>query len=72
MRVAVPAGIAVAATALSATLAACATGFASPTRHAIANLQAARVTVSPTLHVENAIIALPAGNAGPNRRATPT
>ncbi len=61
MRVASPATLAIAAAALSATLAGCATGFASPTRHAIANLQAARVTVSPTFHVEDAIIALPAG-----------
>lgn len=61
MRIAAPARFAIAAAALSATLAGCATGFGSPTRHAIANVQAARIAVSPTLHVENAIIALPAG-----------
>jgi len=61
MRIAAPARFALAAAALSATLAGCATGFGSPTRHAIANVQAARIAVSPTLHVENAIIALPAG-----------
>lgn len=46
-------------------LAACATGFASPSRHAVANLQAARATVGSTLQIEGAIIALPDGSSSP-------
>jgi copper(I)-binding protein len=42
------------------TLLACsATGFGSPTRHAIANLQAATTKIGTTLQIEDAIIALP-------------
>jgi len=36
-----------------------ATGFGSPTRHAIANLQAASTKIGTTLQIEDAIIALP-------------
>jgi hypothetical protein len=36
-----------------------ATGFGSPTRHAIANLQAASIKIGSTLQIEDAIIALP-------------
>jgi len=39
----------------------CATGFGSPTRHAVANLQAADVNVSDTLLVRGLIVALPNG-----------
>jgi hypothetical protein len=42
-------------------LAGCATGFGSPTRHAVANLQAARASVGTTLQIQDAIIALPNG-----------
>jgi hypothetical protein len=42
------------------TLLACsATGFGSPTRHAIANLQAATTKIGTSLQIEDAIIALP-------------
>jgi hypothetical protein len=57
----VPAVAVVAMVALCAPiLVACsATGFGSPTRHAIANLQAASVKIGSTLQIEDAIIALP-------------
>lgn len=42
-------------------LVACATGFGSPTRHAIANLQAASTNLGTTLQIRDAIVALPAG-----------
>jgi hypothetical protein len=43
-------------------LAACATGFGSPTRHAIANLQATSIDVGPDLKIDGLIIALPDGS----------
>ena len=47
-------------------LAACsATGFGAPTRHAIANLQAADVKIGTTLEVQDAIIALPSNSPSP-------
>jgi len=47
-------------------LAACsATGFGAPTRHAIANLQAADVKIGSTLEIEDAIIALPSNTPSP-------
>ena len=42
-------------------LAACATGFGSPTRHAVANLQAASTQIGSSLEIRGAIIALPSG-----------
>jgi hypothetical protein len=48
---------------LLAGLAACATGFGSPTRHAVANLQAASTQVGSTLEIRGAIIALPSGDS---------
>jgi hypothetical protein len=50
---------------LLAGLAACATGFGSPTRHAIANLQAASTQVGSTLEIRGAIIALPSDDPSP-------
>ena len=47
-------------------LAACsATGFGSPVRHAVANLQAATAKVGANLEIEGAIIALPSGISSP-------
>jgi len=43
-------------------LACSATGFGSPTRHAVANLQAATTKIGTTLQIEDAIIALPSGD----------
>jgi hypothetical protein len=57
LRSAVPAVLLV---ACLPTLVACsATGFGSPTRHAIANLQAATTKIGTSLQIEDAIIALP-------------
>lgn len=39
-----------------------ATGFGAPTRHAIANLQAADAKLGTSLEIEDAIIALPSGD----------
>jgi hypothetical protein len=50
---------------LLAGLAACATGFGSPTRHAIANLQAASTQVGSTFEIRGAIIALPSDDPSP-------
>jgi hypothetical protein len=44
-------------------LAACATGFSSPTRHAVANLQAATAKLGTNLEIQGAIIALPSGSS---------
>lgn len=47
-------------------LAACsATGFGSPVRHAVANLQAATAKIGPNLEVQGVIIALPSGISSP-------
>jgi hypothetical protein len=47
-------------------LAACsATGFGSPVRHAVANLQAATAKIGPNLEVQGVIIALPSGIISP-------
>jgi hypothetical protein len=46
-------------------IAACATGFGSPTRHAIANLQAASTNLGTTLEIRDAIVALPSGVLSP-------
>jgi hypothetical protein len=47
-------------------LAACsATGFGAPTRHAIANLQAADIKVGSSLEIQDAIIALPSNTPSP-------
>jgi hypothetical protein len=46
---------------LLAGLGGCATGFGSPTRHAVANLQAASTQIGSTLAIRGAIIALPSG-----------
>jgi hypothetical protein len=58
-RVPVVAVVAVAALCGPVLVACSATGFGSPTRHAIANLQAAAVKIGTTLQIEDAIIALP-------------
>jgi hypothetical protein len=42
-----------------------ATGFGSPVRHAVANLQAATAKIGTNLEVEGAIIALPSGISSP-------
>jgi hypothetical protein len=42
-----------------------ATGFGSPVRHAVANLQAATAKIGTNLEVEGAIIALPSGIVSP-------
>jgi hypothetical protein len=42
-----------------------ATGFGSPVRHAVANLQAATAKVGTNFEVEDAIIALPSGISSP-------
>lgn len=57
LRSAIPAVLLVAG--LPTLLACSATGFGSPTRHAIANLQAATTKIGTTLQIEDAIIALP-------------
>jgi len=44
-------------------VASCATGWGAPTRHAIANLQAASVNVGPNLQIRGLIVALPDGVA---------
>jgi hypothetical protein len=44
-------------------MAGCATGFDSPTRNAVANLQAAYATVNPQLLVQGLIVALPNGSS---------
>lgn len=46
---------------LLAGLAGCATGFGSPTRHAVANLQAASTQIGNNVEIRGAIIALPSG-----------
>src|ERR1019366_7056573 len=47
-------------------LAACsATGFGSPVRHAVANLQAATAKIGTNLEVQGVIIALPSGISSP-------
>jgi hypothetical protein len=47
-------------------LAACsATGFGSPVRHAVANLQAATAKIGNNLEVQGVIIALPSGIISP-------
>ena len=47
-------------------LAACsATGFGSPVRHAVANLQAATAKIGTNLEVQGVIIALPSGVSSP-------
>ncbi len=47
-------------------LAACsATGFGSPVRHAVANLQAATAKIGANLEVQGVIIALPSGTISP-------
>jgi hypothetical protein len=46
-------------------LAGCATGFGSPSRHARANLQAASTKIGSNLLIQDAIIALPKGDASP-------
>ena len=47
-------------------LAACSeTGFGSPVRHAVANLQAATAKIGNNLEVEGAIVALPSGISSP-------
>ena len=43
-------------------VAACATGFGAPTRHAVANMQAAEVNVGENLRVNGLIVALPTGD----------
>jgi hypothetical protein len=48
---------------LLAGLGGCATGFGSPTRHAVANLQAASTQIGSNLEIRGAIIALPSGVA---------
>jgi hypothetical protein len=58
--------LAVCAAVSAPMLAACsATGFGAPTRHAIANLQAADVKIGSTLEVQDAIIALPSNSPSP-------
>ena len=42
-------------------VASCATGWGAPTRHAVANLQAASVDVGPNLQIHGLIVALPDG-----------
>jgi hypothetical protein len=55
-----------AAIVLSASLlAGCATGFGSPSRHARANFQAASTKIGNNLLIQDAIIALPKGDASP-------
>jgi hypothetical protein len=56
---------AAACAAAAVALSGCSTGFGSPTRHAIANLQAASVSIGKTLKVQGAIIALPEGDSSP-------
>lgn len=57
---------AIAVGACAPILAACsATGFGSPVRHAVANLQAATAKIGTNLEVEGAIIALPSGISSP-------
>jgi hypothetical protein len=46
-------------------IAACATGFGSPTRHAIANLQAASANLGTALEIRDAYVALPSGDTSP-------
>jgi hypothetical protein len=46
-------------------VAACATGFGSPVRHAVANLQAATAKIGTNLEVQGVIIALPSGASSP-------
>jgi hypothetical protein len=43
--------------------AACAVGFGAPTRHAVANFQAANVNVDPSLAVRDLVVALPSGTS---------
>jgi hypothetical protein len=58
--------LAACAAVVAPVLAACsATGFGAPTRHAIANLQAADVKVGSTLEIQDAIVVLPSNSPSP-------
>jgi hypothetical protein len=58
--------LAACAAVVTPALAGCsATGFGAPTRHAIANLQAADVKIGSSLEIEDAIIALPSNSPSP-------
>lgn len=59
------AGIVVGAVACAPLIASCATGFGAPTRHAVANLQAAEINVGKNLEIRGLIVALPHGEVEP-------